>query len=225
MFCWYKLCTPLKNSTKVIINMNKLISALAVAVTLMFGQSVYATVLSFDDIAVGTDYGSFAGAGASNYGGLNWSSDVYWMNATTYCTNCGYHNANTSGDYIAFNAAGNNISASDGTFDFNGVNLTSAWNNGLNVQVQGWLGGALIYDTTVSADTTGPSWYDFNYVGIDQLTFNSYGGTNAGLSGNGVQFAMDDFTFTASSVPEPGTLAMIGLGLVGIGMRRRKKYV
>jgi hypothetical protein len=63
--------------------------------------------------------------------------------------------------------------------------------------------------------------FNFNYEDIDALRFVSFGGTNAGLGGGGVQFAMDDFTFSA--VPIPPSVWLFGSGLLGlIGMTRKK---
>lgn len=39
---------------------------------------------------------------------------------------------------------------------------------------------------------------------------------------SGSSVAIDTLTFNASSVPEPATLALLGLGVVGIGYTRRK---
>jgi len=38
-------------------------------------------------------------------------------------------------------------------------------------------------------------------------------------------FIADDWTLEATSVPEPGTLALFGLGLAGMGMSRRRRKV
>ena len=57
------------------------------------------------------------------------------------------------------------------------------------------------------------------FSGIDHIAFtgNSYGfaGTNMPI--------LDDFSFTSTSVPEPASLALVSLGLVGVGFIRRKK--
>jgi hypothetical protein len=37
--------------------------------------------------------------------------------------------------------------------------------------------------------------------------------------------AIDDVQFNMASVPEPGTLALLGIGLVGMGLSRRRKKV
>jgi len=43
------------------------------------------------------------------------------------------------------------------------------------------------------------------------------------LTSNGFAFESDNHSFRAASVPEPGTLALLGLGLVGIAMARRRQ--
>ncbi|MBA3482549.1 MAG: PEP-CTERM sorting domain-containing protein [Pirellulales bacterium] len=42
-------------------------------------------------------------------------------------------------------------------------------------------------------------------------------------AGGGQAFVVDDFTLTSSNIPEPSTLALLGLGLLGVGAIRRRK--
>jgi hypothetical protein len=44
-----------------------------------------------------------------------------------------------------------------------------------------------------------------------------------GTSVNGDYIGIDSFNFRSASVPEPGTLALFGLGLAALGIGRRRK--
>ena len=57
------------------------------------------------------------------------------------------------------------------------VDLAAAWNDGLNIQVQGYLKGQLVDSQTVVVNPSGPSLFTFNYQDIDTLKFVSSGGT------------------------------------------------
>jgi len=82
-----------------------------------------------------------------------------------------------------------------------------------------------MYTQTVTVDTYQPTWFAFNFAGIDELRFDASGGTYAGYSGGpGAQFAMDDFTFNEPSpVPAPAAVWLFGSGFLGLGAFRRKR--
>ena len=52
--------------------------------------------------------------------------------------------------------------------------------------------------------------------------FKSYGGIDVVEGGGGVHFAMDDFTYNSTSVPEPSTLLLVGSGLFGLAIFRKR---
>ena len=176
-------------------------------------------VLDFDDVLAENGYIP------DGYGGFGWA------NFGVVCGDCipgsGFDTGTVPGDYVAFNAWADPASiTSSNIFNFNGAYLTAAWRNGLNITVAGYEDDSPLYSTTVVVDTTGPAWFDFNYVGIDRLEFDSYGGVAVFSNCGGGHFAMDDFTFTASapiSNPSPGAILLgsIGVGLVGWLRRRR----
>ena len=162
---------------------------------------------------------------------LDGYGDFDWVNFGVICGYCvpgsGFDTGTVSGDNVAFNAWAEAASiTSSNIFDFDGAYLTAAWRNGLNITVAGYENDSLLYSTTVVVDTTGPAWFDFNYVGIDRLEFDSFGGEDVSIYRSGEHFAMDDFTSTPStpiSNPSPGAILLgsIGVGLVGWLRRRR----
>ena len=69
----------------------------------------------------------------------------------------------------------------------------------------------MIYDQTVVAAATNPTLFAFNYLNIDRLYFNSFGGQSAGFSSSpGENFAMDNFNF--EFVPEPSAFLLTAAG-------------
>jgi hypothetical protein len=194
------------------------ISAFTVATFITFTGVAFAQteIITFDDLVpslLGPEH-NFEGIIPDGYDGLRW--DNFGVSDTTEnLTPSGYQNAVVSPDNVAFNVKRNPALLSDGSFNFNGsfnlnsAYLTAAWNNGLQVEVQGFVGTALIYDNTYTVNTTGPTLVNFNYLGVDEVNFISSGGTpNPAYApgGEGTQFAMDNLSIT---VPEPSAFAYI----------------
>ncbi len=180
--------------------------------------SSQAAILTFDDISTLPEESP-----VNTYGGLTWDNmGVVSANAMGggYIGG-GYDNGTVSGDYVAFNMYANPLTVSGSVFNFIGAYLTGAWNDGLSIDIVGRRNGADLYSQTITVDTTSATWFGFNFLGIDELIFTSYGGTNAGNGGVGIHFAMDNFTY--SPVPVPAAVWLFGSGLLGLmGFSRRK---
>ncbi len=196
-----------------------MIVVFAMMVVLVLGvNQIDAAILSFDDIGTPGDGSDPIPDG---YGGFDWSKSVddgifYYINILLEPpTDSGLLNGAVSGDFVALPTPyvheGKGWLSSITPFTFNGAYFTAIWRDGLNIQVDGFLEDGLIYSTTVVANTTGPTWFDFNYVDIDEIRFASSGGTHhEGYEYDNTQFVIDNFTYT----PEPSSLLFLTLGTV-----------
>ncbi len=209
-----------------------------------------AMVLDFDSLSLDGDYiDNYYHNGVwvnTAYGGLSW----YEIRTEKASSPGGYLNGTVSGEVIAYNSGGYTayIYSNTNLFDFNGAFLTGAWKDGLQIQVDGYLGDSLIYTQTVTTSAYTPNYFVFDYIGIDVLKFRSFGGVvqrfsdGAGMYGDGDQFAMDNFTFNMgtekdpttsyfpprppydpSPVPEPATILLFATGIAGLAAIGRRK--
>ena len=180
-------------------------------------SSAYAQVINFDDLPSDTPTRI-----SNGYAGLNWDN-FYVLDGTKYLPGIGYQNGIVSSPNVAFNAYGSPATISNP----NGFNLVSgyfngAWNNGLQITATTANPG-VIYSTSFSVNTTGPTYIAFNWNNITSVTFSSAGGTSAGYHGGGKHFALDNLTVTAVSEPEEYGMMLLGFGMVGYQIKRKKK--
>ena len=161
----------------------------------VFTTPLPATTVTFSNLP---DLGGQDALIPNGYDGFDWSN-FYYLDGDAYNPNSGYANGAVSGPNVAFNGFGESASLSGPTFNFIGADLTAAWNNGLSITVDGYDNGVLVDQETVVVNSTGPTWFEFDFNGITDLVFSSSGGTNAGYGGTGTQFVIADFT--ASDLP------------------------
>lgn len=192
----------------------------AAIIALSTAGAAQAVVLTFDDLYNYTS-GNYIYNG---YGGLNWDN-FYLMQGHLLG---GYIEGAVSGVGTAFSYGGEVTVANNSLFDFQGTYLTAASRYDLSVVVEGLNNGTSLYSKTVVVDLFGPTWVDFNFLGIDQLKFSSFGGTvlTYHLGTWGTDFVIDNFTFNETkSVPEPAsTLGLLALGAMGAGSMLKRKH-
>jgi hypothetical protein len=187
----------------------KLFLLLAVFSTLPLRAARSQTVVTFDDIVVRplleyTNVPSF-------YHGLSWSN--FGVLTPTYTD--GYCYGMVSAPNVAFNGSGDpaEVDSLGTNFNFLSAYFTGAFNSNLNIEVQGFRDTNVIYDETLVAAATNPTLFTLNFLDIDRLTFNSFGGQSAGFTaGYGNIFVMDNFMF--EFIPEPSSLLLTILGVL-----------
>jgi hypothetical protein len=178
------------------------------------------TLVTFEDLSAAPP-----GNIPKGYEGLVWSN-LWVLNGIIVGTGMGtngYYYGVVSPSNVAFNAGGNPAEIDSATnFNFFSAYLTGTWNSNLNIEVEGFNGAKEIYDTIVVASATNATLFTFNYLDIDRLYFDSYGGQSAGFTdGGGVIFVMDNFMF--EFIPEPSSLLLTFLGVLILwGFRKRR---
>jgi hypothetical protein len=190
------------------------------ALTLYATSARSQIVITFDDLSLpNTD--PFIPSG---YQGLSWSN-FGEVNAILRLNNGyvdGYYYGMVSPSNVAFNAGGSPAEIDSATnFNFLSAYLTGAWMSNLNIEVQGYNGTNLVYDETKVVSATSPTLLTFNYLDINRLYFDSYGGEEAFGNNDGENFVMDNFTF--EFIPEPSSLLLTTAGVLALGAFVRRK--
>jgi hypothetical protein len=104
------------------------------------------------------------------------------------------------------------------TWNFNSVDIGTAWRTGVLVEITGLLSGSTIYSYSFTIGAAGVlSTLSLNFTGIDTLRIRSSGGTAAYSDGDGAHLILDNLSY---SVPAPGALALLALSG---GVRRRRR--
>jgi hypothetical protein len=150
---------------------------------------------TFDDLPGG-------GAPVPNgYLGVNWNNFIY-----DNVGSGGYVPGTISSPNTAFNSGGTpaNIN-SPNPFDLHSGYFTAAWNDNLQLHVQGYNRGTLIYDQTYTLQSTMPTLINFDFLGVTEVDFTSSGGVHhAAYGGSGTHFAMDNILISTGDAVASG---------------------
>ena len=181
------------------------IMILAVAVMVMAGSAN--ALITFDEYAVGTVITNQYAAQGVLFSGVSGSAPIIW---TDYALQVISPNPPYAGDFrMDFINPVDWVEFDAGFWDTRYTGIIQAYDPSLN------LIGQLTNQTIVSE--TGLVYEHFSFHGlgpIGTVYFNSFNDP-AGA-------AMDNLDFSAP-VPEPATIALVGLGLLGLGARLRKR--
>ncbi len=202
---------------------HSLFLSLLLSLGLSAATATQAAVITFDDLPA-TELDTIP----DGYHGFNWGASPM-VNVNYFhkdlLPNTGFENGVVSGDYAAFNFLATTSTITGNQFDFNGAYLTAGWNDGLNIEVTGFLNNLALFTKTVVVNTQQAQWFDFNFMGINSLSLRAWGGTSIdGTEGNDF-FIMDNFTINEpTAVPESSSLILLllGLGWILVGRKTKK---
>ena len=152
----------------------------------------------------------------NGYAGLDWSN--FSSISASYDPYGAFPVAAVSQPNIAYgyNASQEQVITSSSPFAFNSGYFTSIFTDG-DLIATGYVGSTPTYSKTFAINDVGPTLVNFDWSGIDELTFDDSDSFNWGV---------DNLDVTESVVPEPGTSLVFmpgSLAIVGMLVSVRRK--
>jgi hypothetical protein len=179
--------------------------------------------LSGKTTGLNNDYGIYVVFNLTDHlvsGSMNQANSVYALDTLTFSMyadpgDSDVFSAATPSSNASISDTGNDILLGTGSL----IAGTSSFNS---------LGGAALNANTSFALTADGSKFFVDPVPFYDMSFNGFNNTSQGVTSNGAgtQIAINDASGTTdfNRVPEPGTLALLALGLLGINaVHRRRK--
>ena len=198
------------------------IGLICLASAMVAGLTTAATASTLDFDNVAPDFDPIP----DGYGGLHWSNFLASFDDGGYFPTSGYYTGIVSGDFVAYNGYAEPADiSSDVPFNLDSGYFTAAWNDGLIIAAAGYRNGALLHRTAFIVNTEGPYLKVFDWRGVDEVHFESFGGFDAGTGAFGTHFVVDNLS--VSMTPIPSSLLTFGTALVGLMYLRstRRKRV
>jgi hypothetical protein len=202
------------------------------AVTFITNQTTFTNSLvagyssgNLDALTAGKDANNLISLGSGNFT-FNVSNQTSATNGIfVYATGANHQigiesqtNGGSNNDFLLFNSIGSTVRAFGANFYFADV----AGNNVAGVNANGAGTITVVANGATSTFTIGPNTTVNTFVGIysttaiTSITFNR-------TSGNGTGTPIFDNYLDGLSTPEPGSLVLIGSGLAGLLLSRRKR--
>ncbi|KGJ97646.1 PEP-CTERM sorting domain-containing protein [Colwellia psychrerythraea] len=149
-------------------------------------------------------------------------TDQFLPYGVSFSPNLGYET--TRPDFTGF--SGNNLQNFNNNLPFDimfaeNVNAFGAfWETNINqvLSFTAFLDGVEL--ATVSSSTNDNCCSSASFLGFNGMTFDKISVSGAGANGH---LIMDNLHFSATDVPEPATVALFGLALMGLATRKYKK--
>ncbi|MBD8533412.1 MULTISPECIES: PEP-CTERM sorting domain-containing protein [unclassified Massilia] len=179
---------------------------------LALASSASATTINFDSMTPGVISNGTAG--------IDKWTNLYSLNATSQVGN--YADGIVSGKNVAYNGSGSSAGLSDAEgFTFNSAYFTAVWTPLVDLQLRAYDSKGILkysFDTTLDHKARN---INLGWTGIGSMTM---AGFTAGTK-NTTWFAMDNLVINeaVNAVPEPGSIALLGLGIAGLMAGRRRK--
>jgi hypothetical protein len=193
----------MKKSNWTCLPIKKYIATVCASSLLSFTLSAGAGLIAFDELPNTTTGLSVP----PSYQQLVWSNFGYVNGVDCYLNPSGYQKGVKSRNNVVYNSGGAPASISvgpGGSFVPLSAYVTAAWNDNLQMQVEGYLRGRLVFSMTYKLSATKPTPIKLGGRKVDELVFTSFGGTpHSGYPGSGEHFALDNLQVTSLN---PGTM-------------------
>jgi len=191
------------------------------------GESAWSTLSLMDDsLSVNITGTGTSDDDGSQFAYLDWgtaglgvckdvsSQDTKYSGSKTNRCNPSSDDNITSNEYLTFTFLQDTLVT--GLFVNSNHDSPNYFSLGEGVLLNGSVTSVTNYGSGFSGDAK-----NFNKLVTDAFTVGANQSFTLGYSDK--QFYLSKMTFEATSVPEPGTLALLGLGLAGLGVARRRK--
>lgn len=179
-----------------------------------FSMSSQATVLDFEDMGGMNNVVQFP-ASYHDFDFMGNGSNLDIVDVTNPSSPWGSHGPAYSGQNIVLNDWGQDgtIDSLMGAFMFDGAWFKEWSSTSATVSIEGYLNNSLVDTVSFTISNNGWQFVSGFSSSVDSLV----------IRDGGSVFMMDNFTFNTTQVPEPASIALLGLGLAGIGFSRKRK--